>query len=161
MAAEFLSAAGLHQPAKLTTGGNVRHTPVITMRTGVNAVSAGGSTYGWINGNTASLAAGGNVYCHFDLGPDWDQYNWVSVGIAITSGSAYGTTSISGAEVYNSGLCLCVTSGGTEAFYASLVGGQPTRLVRPCGRYITVLCYANATVANGGSDYIRVTAYPN
>ena len=143
--------------------------PVLVMETNGTPVVSGGDAAGWVSGTIANLAASTAAQCVFDLGPDWDQYQFCqvivspvgpstglnSVGVfssdtaslntsrrlrdAQTSATPFSTTNVS-----------LPTSSGTQAGY-----------FRPAGRYMIVQATnSDATNAQGAAAKVTLAAYP-
>lgn len=141
--------------------------PTLVMETDVDAVTAGGSTHGWVSGSPASLAASASFIAIFDLGPNWAQYGLVqavvlpqgpSTGlVAVEFGSPSGTTWQPArrlATAFNSAISTTYQS------MPSSTGAQSCTL-RPLSRYLLVRgTNGDATNALGATSKITVAAYP-
>lgn len=138
---------------------------ILKMRSGVSAVAAGNGP-GWVSGDIASLAASGTATLIFDLGPNWDQYNVVQVGVVpagpssgLSGVAAYSSDDVTFSAAADVQLNNCwATSFG--AISAAITTPQSCAF-NPMGRYF-ILRATNADGANaqGAGAFVQVCAYP-
>lgn len=159
------TAAGKMVELAVNTDGTLRLPPILAMQSGVNAVPLGGGP-GWVSGNIANLAIGGNANVIFDLGPNWDQYNEVAVDFNPGNGTSTGIVvqgdfSRDGATYLRGGLANGAT-GNSAAFSGPLSGANGPQLCRwrNQGRYVRVNISGIATAALGAAAAITLTAHP-
>ena len=143
-----------------------QQTSILNMRSGQNAVASGGSMPGWISGDIASLAALQVATAIFDLGPNWDQYNCVQVGI-VPAGPSSGLTAVSAFSsddaAFNAATDVQLNNvwGATFAALSVAVAAPQTCIFAPMGRYFIVRATnVDAVNAQGAGAFIRITAYP-
>lgn len=143
-----------------------QQTSILNMRSGQNAVAPAGSMAGWVSGDIASLAALGVATAIFDLGPNWDQYNCVQVGI-IPAAPSSGLTAVqafsSDDATFNAATDVQLNNvwGATFAALSVAVATPQTCIFAPMGRYFIVRATnVDAVNAQGAGAFIRITAYP-
>lgn len=139
---------------------------ILKMRSGVAAVAGGGTIPGWISGDIASLAASATATLIYDLGPNWDQYNVVQVGVVPAGPS----TGLSGVSVFSSDdatfnaaqdVQLNSVWGATFANLVAAITSAQTACFAPMGRYLIVRATnADAVNAQGAGAFVLVCAYP-
>lgn len=139
---------------------------ILNMRSGQNAIAPGGSQFGWVSGDIASLALSATATLVFDLGPNWDQYNVVQVGVVPAAPSS----GLSAVKAYSSDdavfsattdVLLNNVWGATYAGISAAITTPQTCSFAPMGRYFIVQATnADAVNAQGATAFVRVTAYP-
>lgn len=142
--------------------------PTLFMETGVAAVAAVASpTPGWVSGNPASLALSASVNCIFDLGPKWDQYSIVNVGISpVGPSSGFSNISIASSATAaldssrRLGYAFAAAAGNVLIASATVAAGAIQAVVRPLGRYLVVsVTNADGVNALGATAKVAVGAY--
>lgn len=139
---------------------------ILNMRSGQNAIAPGGSQFGWVSGDIASLALSATATLVFDLGPNWDQYNVVQVGVvpaAPSSGLSAVQAYSSDDAVFNATTDVLLNNvwGATYAGISAAVATPQTCSFAPMGRYFIVRATnADGVNAQGATAFVRITAYP-
>lgn len=139
---------------------------ILKMRSGQNAVAGGGTIPGWVSGDIASLAAAGTATIVFDLGPNWDQYNCVQVGV-VPAGPSSGLSGVSAYSSddasFNAALDVQLNNvwGATFGAISAAVAAPQSTIFAPMGRYFIVRA-TNADGANsqGAGAFVQICAYP-
>lgn len=141
--------------------------PVLTMKSGIGAVSSP-LIPGWVSGDIASLAALGSVNVIFNLGSNWDQYNYLQVAVAVIGPS----TGLSAVQVFGSTTPgIDATSPRLGPIYSvaytplsaaiTVAGGVASAIFRPMGQYVAVSATnADGVSATGAASKITLGAYP-
>ncbi|UOF78618.1 hypothetical protein [Bacteriophage sp.] len=139
---------------------------ILKMRSGAAAVAGGGTIPGWVSGDIASLAASATATIVFDLGPNWDQYNVVQVGV-VPAGPSSG---LSGVAAYSSDdaafnaaqdIQLNNVWGATFGAISAAVAAPQTTSFAPMGRYFIVRATnADGANAQGAGAFVAICAYP-
>ncbi len=113
------------------------------------------------NDALANLPVNTSAVLVFDLGVDWDQYGWVSIGIQ-PSTNPTGSIFAAGSDDGSSANGLLVMASNAEFWLASAAAGNTIcRLCRPRGRYIRLTVNAGSTGPQGAASRVYVTAYPS
>jgi hypothetical protein len=140
--------------------------PVKVFETGVRQVAAGSQFGGWVSGTISNLAASASFTSVFDLGSDWDQYNFVQLLIAVdgpSTGLINVTAESSDTPTRDPRRRLAPGFSGspTGLFSTFSSGDYRTAWFRPAGRYfITNGSNGDASNATGGSSKFVVSAHP-
>lgn len=141
--------------------------PILVMETGVNAVTAGGNTAGWVSGNPASQAATTAITVIFDLGPQWLQYPTLVISLFPSgASSSFETVTFTGSDTAAANTARRLVQFGastvTSAYLASAptTGGAVGVMTRPMGRFVTVGFSINATNATDANAKVVLAAYP-
>lgn len=139
---------------------------ILNMRSGQSAVAGGGTQFGWVSGDIASLVALAVATLVFDLGPNWDQYPVIQVGVMPAAPSS----GLSAFQVYSSDdavfsatadLPLNNVWATTLGSISAAVATPQTGSFSPMGRYVIVRATnADAVNAQGAGAFVRVCAYP-
>lgn len=142
--------------------------PIFVIETDVNPVTAGGLNPGWISGTPALLADGATVDVLFDLGPLWQQYTLLQVGVVSQT-----ATSLSAIQAYSSDTpsknpnrrlrsASEATNIATSFFTVTTSGGSQQFYTRVMGRYF-VLAVTNTAAggAQGAGAKVTVAGYPS
>lgn len=139
---------------------------ILNMRSGQNAVAGGGSQPGWISGDIASLALSATATLVFDLGPNWDQYNCVQVGV-IPAGPSSGLSAVqafsSDDAAFSAATDIQLNNvwGATYGAISAAITTPQTCSFAPMGRYFIVRATnADGVNAQGATAFVRITAYP-
>jgi hypothetical protein len=138
---------------------------ILNMRSGQNAIAVGNGP-GWVSGDIASLALSATATVIFDLGPNWDQYNCVQVGVvpaAPSSGLSAVQAFSSDDAVFSatSDVQLNNVWGATYGALSAAITTPQTCIFAPMGRYFIVRATnADGVNAQGATAFIRITAYP-
>jgi hypothetical protein len=135
------------------------------MRSGQNAVAPGNGP-GWVSGDIASLALSATATLIFDLGPNWDQYNCVQVGV-VPAGPSSGLTAVqafsSDDAAFSAAADVQLNNvwGATYGAISAAITTPQTCSFAPMGRYFIVRATnADAANAQGATAFVRITAYP-
>lgn len=141
-----------------------RSIQTLVLRTDVSAIPLGvGNVPGWVSGSPANLAASANVFCVFDLGPNWDQYKVVVVHV--DGGTPQAGTGIQAYGSDDGILMKCrlgaITSANMNAtWYVDMTSTTAvTGVLRPSGRFVRVLFSNGAPAAQGASAAVQLTAF--
>ncbi|AKA60337.1 hypothetical protein P26218_34 [Rhodoferax phage P26218] len=139
---------------------------ILNMRSGQNAIAGGGTQFGWISGDIAGLALSATAIAIFDLGPNWDQYNVVQVGV-VPAGPSSGLSAVqvfsSDDAAFNATTDVQLNNTWATTFGAisAAITTPQTSGFSPMGRYLIVRATnADGINAQGAGAFIRVTAYP-
>lgn len=116
------------------------------------------------NGTVTATPFYGMTNIWFDLGPDWDDYNYAALAASglVYSDSLLRVVAYGARDGLNVDLMLpCNLSGGnwTEAFINGFTGGSPARMIRPGTRYIRI--DATYGLDTGAGDAINLVCYPS
>lgn len=139
---------------------------ILNMRSGQNAIAGGGSQFGWVSGDIASLVALAVATIVFDLGPNWDQYPVIQVGVmpaGPSSGLSAFSVSSSDNAVYSAATDLPLNNVWATAMgsISVAVAAPQTGSFSPMGRYVIVRATnADAVNAQGAGAFVRLCAYP-
>lgn len=139
---------------------------ILNMRSGQGAIAPGGSQFGWVSGDIASLALSATATAIFDLGPNWDQYNCVQVGV-VPAGPSSGLSAVQAFSSDDAAFTAATDVqlnnvwGATFGAISAAVTTPQTCSFAPMGRYFIVRATnADAVNAQGAGAFLRVTAYP-
>ena len=139
---------------------------ILNMRSGQNQVAGGGTQPGWISGDIANLAASGVATIIFDLGPNWDQYNVVQLGV-VPAGPSSGLSGVSAFSSddpnFNAALDVQLNNCWATAFgaVAAAINAAQSCAFSPMGRYFIVRATnADGANAQGAGAFVRLAAYP-
>lgn len=148
----------------------MRRPPVLVMETDRDPVIAGGNQAGWVSGSPAGLAASASLICIFDLGPNWDQYVMLDVGVYPQAPSiGMKNIAIRGGDTaaYNDRRRANIATPSVlklDAVYSTAPSANAavSITVRPRGRYVFVnMDNSDAGAALGGQSLVTVIAYPS
>ena len=138
---------------------------ILNMRSGQNAIAPGNGP-GWISGDIAGLALSATATATFDLGPNWDQYNCVQVGV-VPAGPSSGLSAVqafsSDDATFNAATDVQLNNvwGATYAAISAAITTPQTCSFAPMGRYFIVRATnADGVNAQGAGAFVRLTAYP-
>ncbi len=142
------------------------YVPTLHMRTTDTAVTAGGSVAGWVSGTIASLAASASATMIFDLGPNWDQYPYVTVTVnpqgsssGLTALQVFGSRTTTDTDVERLNFAYATSFAG-QSVAPTTANGVQSGIYRPAGRYVIVKATnADGTNAQGASASVAVTAH--
>ena len=139
---------------------------ILNMRSGQNAIAPGGTQFGWVSGDIASLVALAVATIVFDLGPNWDQYNVVQVGV-VPAGPSSGLTAVSvfssDDATFNAATDVQLNNVWATTFgvVSVAIAAPQSSGFSPMGRYLIVRATnVDAVNAQGAAAFVRVTAYP-
>jgi hypothetical protein len=138
---------------------------ILKMRSGVAAV-ADGNGPGWVSGGIASLALSATATIVFDLGPNWDQYNVVQLGV-VPAGPSSGLSGVaaysSDDAVFNAAADVQLNTCWATSFGAvsAAVNAPQSCAFNPMGRYFIVRATnADGVNAQGAGAFVQLCAYP-
>ena len=139
---------------------------ILKMRSGVAAVAGGGSIPGWVSGDIAGLALSATATIVFDLGPNWDQYNVVQIGV-VPAGPSSGLSAVkafsSDDAVLNAASDVALNNCWATAFgvVSAAVNTPQSCAFNPMGRYFIVQATnADGVNAQGAGAFVQLCAYP-
>lgn len=141
-----------------------RSVPTLVLRTDVSAIPLGvGNVPGWVSGSPANLAASTNVFCVFDLGPNWDQYKIITVSVDGGTPQAGAGIQAHGSDDGITNKCRLgtVTAASMNAsWYFDMTSSTAVvGVLRPSGRFVRVLFANGAPAAQGASAAVQLTAF--
>lgn len=129
-----------------------RRPPTLVMETDVAPVPAGGLRPGWVTGTPANAPDGTQINALFDLGPDWDQYTRVAIGVRSTVATSLSNIAASFrndgvATMNNDRTCRDCVNGVAGSIASLTVSSIGQFHVNVSGRYLVVK--ADNTAAGG------------